>query len=98
MKIYRCTLYYPRGEGMCLSWHPNREDANRHFKASLSDEVDADLSEVEAVDVPTDKAGMLHATYVDGLAGGSARLSNIMYVGQTGGTNLGGPSVDKNGG
>ncbi|GEM_PF-3906969 len=48
--------------------------------------------------IQSDKAGMLHVAYVDGRDGGSARLSNVMYVGQTGGLSLGGPSVDKNGG
>ncbi|MBI4392306.1 MAG: exo-alpha-sialidase [Euryarchaeota archaeon] len=48
--------------------------------------------------IQADKDGLIHMAYVDGSAGGTARLSKIMYVRQTGGLSLGGPSVDKNGG
>lgn len=47
--------------------------------------------------IQADAKGMLHATFVDGRAGGSARNADILYVGQVGGVNLGGPSVDKAG-
>jgi hypothetical protein len=46
--------------------------------------------------VQADKDGTLHVAYVDGRNGGSARLSNIMYV-HSAGPVLGGPSVDKSG-
>lgn len=46
--------------------------------------------------IQADKDGMIHVAYVDGRNGISARFSNIMYAGQTGGPGVGGPSVDKN--
>jgi hypothetical protein len=48
--------------------------------------------------IQADQAGRLHIATVDGRPGVSARLSTILYVHQTDGANLGGPSVDKSGG
>jgi hypothetical protein len=45
--------------------------------------------------IQSDQQGLLHAAFVDGRAGISARLSDILYAQQSGGMTLGGPSVDK---
>ena len=47
--------------------------------------------------IQADSGGLVHMAYVDGAAGGNYRLSDIMYVHQTGGAGLGGRSVDKQG-
>lgn len=59
MKLYRHTMH-DADEGTLFSWHASKADAmraKREFEARRGESCDA--GQVEAVDVPTDKRGLL---------------------------------------
>lgn len=60
MKLYRC-MKNDAGLGTMLSWHANKQEAEAELRRHQKERGDtaSGPEAVEAVDVPTDKAGLL---------------------------------------
>lgn len=60
MKIYRCTIYSAH-EGAMLSWHASRREAERRLRHEQRERGEPAIGPegVDAIDVPTDKAGLI---------------------------------------
>lgn len=61
MKIYRCTYADPH-EGNVVSWHPSKVLADAYLKTMQDENRGGEtsiLDEVVAVDIPTDKKGLI---------------------------------------
>lgn len=62
MKIYRCDFAEGGNDrGNLVSWHPSKQEADKNLRKLQKERgEDADGPEgVEAVEIPTDKAGLL---------------------------------------
>ncbi len=70
MKIWKC-YWQDSSEGNCQSWHPNeraarkelaqikRGDSEQHSAADFEGEASVEPCGVEAINVPTNKAGLI---------------------------------------
>jgi len=58
VRVY-CARFWDADDGQLLSWHTNRRDAERELRRMQREGRQQGPAEVEAVDLPTSRAGLV---------------------------------------